>query len=185
MGSSFEQMMEKIKAEVKVTDKGKIKRTFSRETFEQTVRALANDPEYKVEKAQWKNGKVETVDVYPAAVIRKVVERILRDVAQMDPQEAAAQAEQYEIPAIDGWYDFVSEAMYAYLKAGKKFDFIPKYDSNLSLFIEPKDAGVKVSRTIANEKKGIESREITNQIDAHQKLVAKTKVPKWLKRQVK
>lgn len=185
MGSSFEQMMEKIKSEVKVTDKGKIKRTFSRETFEQTVRALANDPSYKVEKAQWKNGEVQTTEVYPAAVIRKVVERILRDVAQMDPQEAAAQAEQYEIPAIDGWYDFVSEALYAYLDAGKKFDFIPKRDSNLSLLIEPKEAGMKVSRTIANPEKGIEAREVTNEIGAHKKLVAKTKVPKWLKRSVK
>ncbi|MNJ62544.1 hypothetical protein D3C77_583880 [compost metagenome] len=76
-------------------------------------------------------------------------------------------------------YEFVSELIYQYMNAGKKFDFVPRVDFNGALTLKD------VAETTTTHRNVQDGSEIKVNKKAHKLLDKKSKVPTWLKSRAK
>lgn len=73
MKKTFKEVLDEIKAGVTVTEKGKVKKTFSRTDFDKLAVAFLNETGHTVEVASTKDGKMVTKEVKPIALYRNMV----------------------------------------------------------------------------------------------------------------
>lgn len=180
--TKFLEAIEAIKAGT-VNEKGEKKAlTFNREAFEDVVTSLINTPEYEVETAS-KDAESETgykvTTTKPVAELRKSLEQFLID-AGVDKAEAAHQAATAEIKKLNGIYEIFSEALYQYLKAGKKFNFVTKTDFQGSLELQENEETVKEYTNMQSPTKD----KFKKREGKHSKVKASSKVPQWLAQRI-
>lgn len=176
---TFKETFDEIKAEVTVSDKGKVKKTFSRKAFDDLALAYFNEVDYTVESASTKDGKMVTKTLTPVKDLRKMVQRVLLDFG-VDKQEAERILSTYQFKNVDGVYELCSELIYKYMEADKKFAFITKPDFVGSMSL--KDVGESVKEYKPISKKGEDAgKPFKVKTKAHKVLDKSSKCPKWLK----
>lgn len=178
---TFDEVFNEIKESVTVSKNGKIKKTFSRSDFDKLLRAFLNETGYKTKVASTKGGELVLTEIEPIKAFRDtVITKLLVD-AGLDKAEASKIASEYQFTKVDGLYEIISEIIYQYMAAGKKFDFMPKEDFNGSLTI--KDVGESVAEYSSIRKAGDNSpaEKFKVKTKKHRVLEKKSKAPKWLK----
>ncbi len=176
------EAVEAIKAGT-VNAEGKKKAvTFNKQAFDTLVTSLLNDVDYEVETAvaddtQEAGFRIEKSQ--PVKEFRKSIEQLLID-AGVDKVEAAHQAQTAEIKTINGMHEIVSESIYHYLKAGKKFTFLTKPDFAGEIVTNEVEEGIQSHSNPQDRTAKIEQ-----SVKQHTKLKSKPSVPDWLKTRLK
>lgn len=173
---TFDEVFNEITNNLTVTKKGKTKKTFSRSDFDKLMKAFLNTYDYKMTIAGTKGGELVTSEITPVKEFRDVViTKILTDNGY-DKAEAAKIAAEYEFTKVDGLYEIISEVIYQYMNAGKKFDFITKEDFSGSLTIDTVDESINECTAI-----GKPGETFKVKTKKHKKLQRKSSANKWLK----
>jgi hypothetical protein len=174
---TFNEVFKEIQDSVPVSKKGKAKKTFSKTDFDRLLKAFLNDYGYTTKQASTNAGELVLTDLTPVKQFRDVViTKILTDNGY-DKAEAAKIASEYEFTKVDGLYEIISEVIYQYMNAGKKFSFITKEDFNGSLTLD--DIGEETKERTAPGKPNDKFKVKTK---AHKKLKTKSSANKWLKK---
>ena len=181
---TFDEVYKEISSNVSVTKSGKPKKTFSKTDFDALTKALLNTPEFKTVYYGMKNGEVVTKDVYPVKQLRESLKRILTDNG-VDAQEAAKFVTDYTFTNVDGMYEFISEILYQYMDAGKKFDFPTKKDFKASLSIKDVEESEGIYSAIAKKGDKNPPEKFKIKTQKHKILEKKSKAPDWLKKKFK
>lgn len=178
MKKSFSEVLEEIKEGISVSKKGKPVRSFSRTDFDKLLKALLNEPGYEMEQASSKKGELELRTLKPVEQFRTLLRRVLLDF-HVDKQEADRVLDaSYEITNVSGLYELMSEIIYKYVEAGKKFDFVSKSDFVGSIVLSEVEEEVKenthpTTKEVSHTKNG-----------KHKKIKAKSSAPSWVKTRV-
>ena len=174
---TFDEVFNEIKGNVTVSPKGKKKKTFSRSDFDRLLTAFLNETGYTIKAASTKGGELEITDIKPVQMFRdKVITKILTDNGH-DKAEAAKIAAEYEFTKVDGLYEIISEVIYQYMAADKKFAFVTKEDFTGSLTLTDVDASEDTYKSPADQSKSFKVK-----TKAHKKIKSSSKAPKWLKK---
>lgn len=181
---TFDEVFNEIKGSVSVSKSGKVKKTFSHTDFDRLLKAFLNDPEYTTQVASTKKGDVVYKDVKPVEMFRGMVKRVLIDFG-VDKQEAENMASKYQFINVDGMYEVISEIIYMYMQANKKFDFMPKKDFNGSLTLKSVEKSKGTYSSIRKKGDTTPPETFTVETDSHFILEKRSKAPKWLKRKFK
>jgi hypothetical protein len=182
---NFNEVFEEIKSSVSVTKNGKIKKTFSRSDFDKLLKAFLNDTGYTTTSASTKLGELVKEDIQPVKEFRDtVITKLLTD-AGLEKAEAAKIAAEYEFTKVDGLYEIISEIIYKYCEANKKFDFITKENFAGSVVLNDIEAGVGEYNSIKKNPDGTPVEKYKVETKAHKVMKVKSKAPKWLKKKFK
>jgi len=178
--TKFVEALEEIKKST-VNESGKKKAvTFNKASFDDLFKSYLNSPDYDLEEAS-ADAESETgfkVDAIKSVQkLRGMFKRVLIDYG-VDKAEAESVMNDYQFTNVDGVYEAVSEVMYQYLAAGKKFNFITKSDFVGSLTVDTVEAGESNYRDI---QKGTDIKIAHKE---HKKLNRKSTVPTWLKSRI-
>lgn len=180
MAKNFYEVLAEIKAGAEASSV----KSFSKSDFEKLVRAFVNTPDYECEIVKTKNGEMVKSTVNPVANFRGMIRTILKDFG-VDKAEAEKVMTEYEIRTCD-MYEFVSEIIYKYMEAGKKFDFINKEDFSGSMslkFVEEEEKEYTEIRK-KDADPSVPLKTFKQRKKAHKVLEKKSKCPKWLKERV-
>lgn len=175
---TFNEVFEEIRASLTVSKKGKPVKSFSRADFDKLAKAFLNTPDYTIQAAIVKDGQLSSKEIKPVELFRGMIQRILIEFG-VDKQEAAKVMNETEFKNVDGLYEVVSELIYQYMNAGKKFDFISREDFTGSLSLK------EITETISTHKDIRTGEEFKVEKKAHKLLEKKSKCPKWLKKRQK
>ncbi len=179
--TSFLETVEAIQKDT-VTPEGKKKAvTFNKAKFEELTTSLFNTPDYEVQEAvkdETAEKGFKIVTTQPVKEFRKSLEQLLID-AGVDKVEAAHVAQTAQLKNLNGVYEIISEAIYQYIKAGKKFSFITKEDYTGELVMDTVDEFVDERNNPAKP-----GETVKNRYEKHTKLKAKSTVPSWLKHRI-
>lgn len=182
MSKTFDQVWNEIKESVKVTPKGKKKKTFSKSDFNDLLKALLNETQYEMTTASVKNGVMVENTIKPVEMFRESLKKLATKVG-MDSQDAD-KFMSVEITDVTGFYEICSEIIYKYIEADKKFDFVTKPDFVGSMTLADVDASIKTYKSIPKDDSTPQT-ESTIKTKKHKKLECKGKAPKWCKEKVK
>lgn len=187
MSKTFTEVFNEIKEGISVSKKGKPVITFSKSDFEKLAKAYVNEVDYTTEVCSVKAGDLVKDEVKPVEMFRGMIKRILKDFG-VDEQEASRVMDSsYEIKSVNGIYEFISELLYKYMEAGKKFDFMTKEDFQGSVYLADI---LEETKTFANiKKKDADGNiiddgrpaEVVVKKKAHKVIKQKSKCPEWLK----
>lgn len=158
------------------------KRSFSRELFNDLTLAYMNDVENnKTVVAKTKNGEMVEEELNVPANFRKMIYKILLDFG-VDKQEAEKiMTNDYQFKDLSALYEVASEVILNYAGTGKKFNFIPKPDLQVSLLIDDYEECIKV-----NKRPGAPDDEAKQVLyKKHRKAKVDSTCPDWLKSIVK
>lgn len=141
---NFSDVWNSILGSVPTTKTGEKMSTHSSADFNSISKALFNEVDYTTKKTKTVNGEMVVEDVKPVEAFRQgMIKNILKK-AGHDNAEAESLAMSIEVDNVNGLYEFVSEDLYQYMAAGKKFTFMPKEDFqgsiNLNLIAEHDEA---------------------------------------------
>lgn len=181
---TFHDVFEDIKSKTTVSKSGKVKRTFSRTDFDRLLKAMLNEPEYAAEYCGTKGGEMVKTTVQPVKMFRESLKRILVNFG-VDVHEAEKMVTDYKFTNVDGWYETMSEIIYQYMQAGKKFDFPTRENCKASIFIKPVEETVGTYSTIRKKDDPTPAETFQVQTMAHNVVVAKSKAPDWMKKKFK
>lgn len=178
---TFDEVFNEVKASVSVSKSGKVKKTFSRSDFDKMLKAFLNENGYKTKVASTKGGELVLTEIEPVKEFRDaVITKLLVD-AGHDKAEAAKIASEYTFTKVDGLYEIISEVIYMYMCADKKFDFLPKEDFKGSLSL--KSVGESTAEYSPIRKDGDKpGKKFKVKTKAHKVLEKKSKAPDWLKK---
>ena len=154
---------------------------FSKKKFNQLLKALANDPEYKTQVAVIKQNGIESVQelsVYDE--FRGFVHKLLVS-AGMDKEDAKiALSENYTVDSVDGLYEFFATAMWLYMDAGNKFDLPTREDFKGSIYLKEVPEVIKTSKVFSPQTKESLG-ERTTKSKKHKEVKVKSSCPSWMK----
>ena len=181
---TFEEVFNEIKSNVSVSKSGKIKKTFSRTDFDTLLKAMVNEPEYTTEYCSTKGGEMVKKSVQPVKMFRESLKRVLVNFG-VDSHDAEKIVSEYKFTNVEGWYELMSEIIYRYMEADKKFDFPTREDFKGSVSVKNVEKSVGTYSTI--KKKGDDTPVETFKIEtkSHKILEKKSKAPNWLKKKFK
>ena len=173
---SFSEVFEEIKAGItKSKKKGKPIIAFSKPDFDKLAKAFLNDFNYTTGVVSAKADTIVTKEVMPVQMFR--AKTILMDFG-VDSQEVQKVLDTYQFRNIDGMYEVCSELIYNYIKAGRKFDFMPKDDFNGGVLLKHMDGFVGEYTDITTKQK------IKVRKEGHNLLKMRSKCPAWKKHRV-
>lgn len=164
-----------------IQQKGKGPNRFSKKQFNRLMKAILNDPSFTTKVAKVQNKElVEVEEIAVSDGFRKFLKKVLEKAGIDKNESEIVLKDSFTIENVDGLYEFFTTAMYEYMDAGNKFDFLPKEDFRGSLYI--KSIGEKKkTRSVRNPqtKESMGDYEFTTQ--AHRELGASSPCPDYLK----
>lgn len=179
MSKTFTEVFTEIKEGLSVSASGKVVKTFSRSDFDKLAKAFVNEVGYTTETVSMRGGELQRKEVTPVKAFRGMIQAILRDFGVDKAEAERVMDETYTIKSVNGLYEFVSELIYVYMDAGKKFEFMPKEDfvGNISLddVEEETDKEYRIKKSDGTENVYY----VTKQ--KHKVLNKKSKCPQWKK----
>lgn len=178
---TFDEVFNEIKANVSVHKNGTVKKTFSRTDFDTLLKAMLNDPDYTTEYCGTKNGEMIKKETKPVKMFRESLKRVLVNFG-VDSHDAEKIVNDYKFTNVDGWYELMSEIIYRYMEAGKKFDFPTREDFKASISIKTIDKAVGTYSTIKKKGETGPTEKFQIETQAHKILEKKSKAPAWLKK---
>ncbi len=177
--TAFIEKMEELATTVKITEKGKAKKSFNKAQFDELFAAFLNETSYVAETVQKKGDGIVKVEVEAVKNFRKTFYDVLVDFG-VDKQAAEAMLDgSYQFTKVAGGYEFVSELLYNYLQH-KAFKFLAHEDFVATLSIDEvdeKEAEFRVPVKEGEEPKPKKKKKIKK----HKKLKVKSSAPSWAK----
>ena len=183
MANTFLEAKKELSDNVKCGKSGKKIRSFSKTEFNNLVKSMLNDTEYEATSVKLVNGKLTNIST---PVIKDIREKIFVPIltrAGVDKVEAEKLAKDYKFSTnqTSMMYDFISNAIYEYMDAGKKFNFPNKPDFVGSIRLqENEDAIVERDVRDPKDRKNIIGHK-KEERKAHKTLVKKSACPTWQK----
>lgn len=183
MAKTFKEVKAELIANVKRGKNGNIIHSFSKTDFNEMINAMINDPEYQMETVKVVDGELTN---FSTPVVKEVRDKLLIPVlmkAGVDKAEATELAStfRYSNNQTSCLYDFVVDAIYQYMDAGKKINFPNRQDFNGSIYLKDVDEeiverdirDIKDHKTIIGHKKEKRGR--------HKTIVKKSSCPAWMR----
>lgn len=155
---------------------------FSKEAFNEQIKAILNNPDYKVEVVKVSKAKAEGYDVTEVAVtagFRKFCKKLLEQFGVDKYESEKVMSNEFQFSNVDGLYEFICAAIYEYIDAGNKFDFVPRMGFKGSLELVDVEEKTKTSKL--RDKVSGEERVYTTFMKKHKKLKASSSCPSYLK----
>lgn len=178
MSKTFTEVFTEIKEGLSVSGKGKVVKTFSRSDFDKLAKAFLNDVNYTTETVSYRGGELQRKEVKPVQAFRGMIQAILRDFGVDKAEAERIMDETYAIKSVNGLYELVSELIYVYMDAGKKFDFMSKEDFTGSILLDEVEESTD-DYTIKKSDGTQNTYKVTKQ--KHKVLNKKSKCPQWKK----
>lgn len=179
--SKVNETLDEIRPKHKNSKGEDIPNRFSKKNFTNLMKAMANDPSFSIKVPVIKEGKKDHIEnIMVTEGFRKWCKKLLEK-AGFDKKESAMVLDSsFEIDTMDGLYEFFATALYEYMKAGNRFDLIPREDfkGSLSVVKKPKDKKVRDSRD-PKTGKSLGTFEYTN--ESYHSVVASSPCPSYLK----
>lgn len=172
--TKFNETFETILASTRNEDGTSKAKTFKRDDFDSILRSILNTSDYKAASVKASKGEVATEEIEVTQAVRKAFRKVLLDFG-VDKAEADTVLTSYEFTNVDGFYELISETIYQYMNAGKKFNFLTKNDFQGSLLLNDVEAGETEHTDVKDRTK-----KIRKSHKAHKVLVRKSKTPDWL-----
>lgn len=185
MAKSVKEVLDQIAAKEK---NGKVQlNRFNKKNFTILMTAMANDPSFKVEVAKTKNGELEGVDeVLVSKGFREFCKKIAEKSGVDKTESARILSDSFEFSQSDlqGLYEFFASAVYEYMNAGNRFDFLPTKDFKASISIKEVPETTKTQEAFSpQDRKPLGTYKTTKK--AHKELSVKTGCPTFLKHREK
>lgn len=99
---------------------------FNKKNFNTLMVAMANDINFKNELAKVKKGELDEVeDIMVTKGFRKWCKQLVENAGVDKAESERIMSEDFKIDNMDGLYEFFATAIYKYMEAGNRFDFIP------------------------------------------------------------
>lgn len=154
---------------------------FSKKAFNELVDALVNDTEFAAKVAVTKNKELaEVKEVFVGKEFRKFLKRILEK-AGVDKADASIVMDpSFEIDNVDGMYELISTAIYEYMDAGNRFEFLPREDFRGSLTLRQKPESTE-TRRVRNPQTKEDLGLWENTTKAYKVLAASSPAPDYLR----
>lgn len=141
---SVEEALASMTAKTK-PDGTKVINRFNKKNFNLLMLAMANDPEFKVQVANVKNGNLDLEDVMVTKEFRKWCKKLVEKVG-VDPMESErVMTKDFVIDNMEGLYDFFSAALYEYMNAGNRFDLPSREDFKGGFILADVEESTKVA----------------------------------------
>lgn len=154
---------------------------FNKKAFNDVMKAIANDTEFATKVANVKKGELEGVEeVLVTKGFRKWLQGVVEKAGIDKAESAMVLEETFTIDNVDGLYEFFSEAVYEYIKAGNRFDLLPKEDFKGSIYLKEVVASTKTMKC-RNPKTGEDLGEVEIEYAPHKELAASSGCPEYLK----
>lgn len=183
MSITFKEAKAELAKNIKKNKNGKKIRSWSRTDFNTLLGAYINDPSYEMETVKVVDGNLTEVKT---PVVKEFREKFITPILVaygVDKEEAAQAAMNYEFKAgqLTSAYDFISDFVYQYLDAGKKFTFQSRKDFQGSVYLQENEES-KVERDIRDkdDHKTVVGHK-KEQRAKHKTLVKKSTCPQWLR----
>nr|DAS58629.1 MAG TPA: hypothetical protein [Caudoviricetes sp.] len=159
---------------------------YNKKNFEKVLTAITSDPEFKFQVNRISKGELTSVEEIAVGENFRTWCRKLVEAAGVDKNDSAAvMSEDFDIPSMNDWADFIAAAMLTYMDAGNEFSFPSHGDiipMTLSVQKVPKTKKEKDAR---NPKTGENLGTFEYETAAHKAGKVKSKVPDYLKKKVK
>lgn len=154
---------------------------FSKEQFNQQIKDILNNPDYKVDVVKVSKAKAEGYDTTEVAVtqdFRKFCKRLLEKFGVDKFESEKVLSSEFQFTNVDGLYEFMCACIYEYIDNGNKFDFVPRQGFKGSLELVDVEEKVKTSK-LRNKNGDLKCYETL--MKAHKKLKASGGCPSYLK----
>lgn len=159
------------------------KKAFSKTVFIELLATYSNDPDFESHSMKVSEDKAVKLLTKPAKGFRNVFKKILIAYGA-DEKEATEFMKLYKFgnKDLEVVYDFMSDAIYNYLKIGRPLDLFSKEDVTASIYLEGVGAGTKEVETLVDFKDASKGKKKSkSKWDDYSKLKTKSKTPKWKK----
>ena len=160
----------------------KLYNRFNRKNFEKLLTTMLNDPKFTTKVASVKKGELASVEeIAVSEKIRKWCRKLVEKAGIDSSESAVVMGEDFEVPNMDGFYEFIATAIWLYMEQGNQFDFLPREDfKQTSIVVKDVDPSTKV-REARNPATGESLGKYEYSTGKHKKLVVKSSgAPKWL-----
>lgn len=165
----------------RITPKGNSVNRFSKKSFNDLMKAMLNDTDFAADIAVTKHKELaEMQKVMVTKEFRGFLRRILEKAGIDKADSAVVMDPSFTIDNVDGLYDFISTAVYEYMAAKNKFDFLPRKDFRGSITVKDKAKTSKVSEA-RNPQTGESLGTWQYDTDSYKTLVASSPAPEYLK----
>lgn len=177
---TVEEAIASMKAKENAKGKKVINR-FSKKNFNTLMVAMANDTEFKARVAKTKGAKLDSIEeVMVTKGFREWCKKLVEQAGVDKNESARVLTSDFKIDNMEGLYEFFTSAIYTYMEAGNKFDFMPTEDFKGSIFIKDID-----EKETTAESKNVQTGESlgvfkTNK-KKHKELGVKSGCPSFLK----
>ena len=152
---------------------------FNKRNFNTLMLALANDIDFASEFARIKNGDVDLEEVMVTKKFRKWCKRLVEKMGIDKSESERIMTSEFTIDNIDGIYEFFTEAVYLYMKAGNRFDLPSKKGFQGGIYLKdiPEKETVSESK---NPQTGESLGKYKRKKKAHTELKSRSTTPGYL-----
>ena len=185
MAKTVKETLEEMTA-TKKNSSGKIViNRFNKKNFTKLMTAMANDVDFKAEVAKAKNGELDSVEeILVTKEFRKWCKNLLEK-AGVDKNESVRILDgEFQIPSMDGLYEFFATALYTYIDAGNQFDMLPTNDFKGSIYMKSVDEKTTVTEAHSPKDRSYLGTFKTTK-KKHKEIAVKSGCPKWLAKRYK
>lgn len=164
-----------------IASTGSTPNRFNKKTFNELMKAMANDADFKARVAVVKGKELSGVEEIPVSKeLRKFLKRVIEKAGIDKSESDMIMDESFTIDNVDGLYDFFCAAVYEYMAAGNTFNFPTREDFKGSMTVKNVPAGKKESEARdLHTKESMGWFEYTNQ--PYKALTASSPCPAYLK----
>lgn len=181
---TVQEVLDSIQA--KEGTNGPIINRFNKRNFTALMTAMANDPNFTIKVAKTKKGELENLeDIMVSQEFRKFCQKVAEK-SGVDKNESAHILTDFMFSQSDlnGLYEFFAAAVYKYIEAGNRFEFLPTEDFVGSIALKDVPESVTVKEAFSpKDRSSLGKYETTKK--AHKELIAKSSCPKFLKKRKK
>lgn len=133
---SVEEALESMKGKKNAKGEMVINR-FNKKNFNTLMVAMANDVDFKAEYVKVKKDEIDSIeDVMVTKGFRKWCKKLVEAAGVDKAESERVMSPDFKIDNMDGLYEFFATALYEYMEAGNRFDFIPRKEFKGGIYIK-------------------------------------------------
>ncbi len=176
---TVEEALETMRAKANAKGKVTVNR-FNKKNFNTLMTALANDLEFKAKVAKVKKGELDSLeDVMVTKEFRKWCKKLVEKMGVDKTESEKVLTSEFQIPDMDGMYEFFATALYEYMNAGNQFEMLPKEDFKGLIYLKDVDEKTTVSDAFSPQDRSyLGTFETTKK--KHKEVAAKSSCPSFL-----
>ncbi|HAU84363.1 MAG TPA: hypothetical protein DCW90_02285 [Lachnospiraceae bacterium] len=159
---------------------------YNKKNFEKVLTAITSDPEFKFQVNKISKGELTSIEDISIGENFRNWCRKLVEAAGVDKNDSAVvMSEDFDVPSMNDWADFIAAAMLTYMDAGNEIT-LPSHGDIIPMTISvQKVPKTKKEKNARNPQTGEELGTFEYETAAHKAGKVKCKVPAYLKKKVK